>query len=95
MLQTCSLLSRRAVTGQREGAAGSADSSGKLWAGADKDIRGAAFMLTAAGWGIRATYDWKYSEFAEQEVRETAEALQQRRAETDRTGQGGDCGGQK
>lgn len=28
-------------------------------------------MLTAAGWGIRASCDWKYSEFAEQEVRET------------------------
>lgn len=45
-------------------------------------------MLTAAGWGIRASCDWKYSEFAEQEVRETVEALQQRRAETDRTGRG-------
>lgn len=64
---TCSLLSCCAVGGQREEVAGlaelEADSSGKLWAEVDKDIRVAACILTDAGWGTGALCDSKYSVF--------------------------------
>lgn len=67
MLPTCSLLSCCAVGGQREEVAGlaelEADSSGKLWAEVDKDIRVAACIPTDAGWGTGALYDSKYSVF--------------------------------
>lgn len=40
-----------------------ADSSGKLRAEVDKDIRAVAYALTEAGWETGAFYDSKYSVF--------------------------------